>query len=242
MRAFHAVENGPVLATLALLGLTSAAFVVGGFQNGDFDQGLSGWRAQSARQVTGIGVAQAELGIGTFDDADPLASLRVYASAGTLDMRAGPDNAALTLARLRQDVADIPGTGLSFEWIPWLTGTVFAQGVVTYEARLIVERATPPLVQEFDLLERSTFRVDGPCGGGAVFDGRPTPRTFHADLRAAGFAPGDDIRVTVEIQAQAGAASSCDFASFQGGLLVDRFALREALVVRKGRQLAASRP
>jgi hypothetical protein len=75
-----------------------------------------------------------------------------------------------------------------------------------------------------------------------VIDGRPFEDTFYADLGAAGFAAGDDIRVTVEFRAQARALRSCDVAGYGGRVWVDQFALRPPLIKRGGRTLSASRP
>jgi hypothetical protein len=147
------------------------------------------------------------------------------------------------MARLHQDIADIPFTGLTFDWSAGFWGALAGSGVITYQARLIVERTTPPLRHEFDLLERRTWAGVSSCGALMVSDGRPYDRAFYADLGAVGFEVGDDIRVSVEVQARVRALRSCDIAAFGCTFMVDQFALRRSVLVeRTGHRLSASRP
>jgi hypothetical protein len=252
MRAIRSPENRVVIAALALLGLTSAAAVVRGFANGDFDEGLAGWQARISRKATGAALAAAECEIEDFYQGEPMARMDVHVRTGAVEPRLGPGplaasmeprrSAAISLAGLAQDLADIPGTTLTFEWISSITGELAGAGRLSYHARLVVERVTPPVRHEFELLDGTPGR-SLPCGTGMVFDGRPISQNFYADLGEAGIHPGDDIRVTVELEAQAGAVRNCDLASFSGTLWVDRFALRRTpLTVRQGGSLATSKP
>lgn len=242
MRALDSTKNSAVIATLALLGLTSAAVVARGFENGGFDEGLAGWQVESARKAIGLATADAQLGTEPFRDSDALARLQVGVTAGTFDPIEGPGGASVALARLRQDISDIPSTALTFDWTAGYWGTLSGRGMLTYQARLIVERTTPSLRHEYDLLERRSLGGYDSCGAAMVFDARPIERSFYTDLSQVGFKPGDDIRVTVEIRAQARALRSCDFAAYGCVLWVDQFALRSPLVLRQGWMLSASKP
>jgi len=252
MRAIRSTRNRAVIAALALLGLTSAAAVVRGFANGDFDEGLAGWQASISRKAIGAALAAAEYGIEDFAQGEPMARMDVYVRAGAFEPRLGPGplaasmeprrSGAISLAGLAQDLGDIHGTILTFEWISAITGELAGAGRLSYHARLVVERDDPPVRHEFELLDGTTGR-SRPCGAGMVFDGRPMSRTFYADLGEAGIHPGDDIRVAVELRAQAGAVRNCDLASFSGTMWVDRFALRRTpLNVRQWGSLATSKP
>src|SRR5262245_23325588 len=237
MRALESI-HGAVIASLSVLALTSAAVVARGFENGAFDDGMAGWQVESARKEIGLAQAATHFGIEPFRGEATLARLDVGASAGTLDPISGPGGAAVARARLQQDLSDIPSTTLTFDWIAGYSGVRSGRGVLGYGARVIVERATPVLRQEYD-----PFESGGQHSPGApiVLDARPMGHQFYADLDQAGFEVGDDIRVIVEMGAQARALRSSDFVAFGGTLWVDRFALH-SLVQRQGRELSASMP
>lgn len=227
MRPFTSNAHRATAATAALLVLAPAAWI-GGFRNGSFEERFEGWQLEtpSARKGAARGAAWATIDTAwAYLGADgTVATLNVDVSAGVPLESTEPGSAACGRARLRQEIADIPSTHLAFDWGAGFIGDAVGRGTVTWRARLVVERiGSGPLRHELELLPASEVSLDEGCGLWIAWDGYERFHAIDVDLAGSGFRAGDDVRVTVELEALALLRTACDFARFAGSLSIDRF-------------------
>lgn len=227
-------------ASLVLLALpSSAAILLGAFQNGSFDQLLQGWQTSSLMAADGPAQADAQTSVDAlpqFGGDESVAGLHVHAQAGTFEGAAEPGK-AFAQARLEQRLRSVRSTLLSFDWTSAFTGTTLASGEIAFEASVRV-RKLGPVTARPDAPRSGEFELfSGSPQGGIIIDGRPLAmRRVEIDLGRAGIRPGDDVLVQVVLEARVASGAGSGLASFTGILWVDEFFVNPPKIRRAERQ------
>jgi hypothetical protein len=228
-------------ASLALLALpSSAAILLGAFQNGSFDELLQGWQTSSLMAADGPGQADAQTSIdslGFLGGDDSVAGLHVFASAGSIEGAPEPGK-AIAQARLEQRLRGVRSTMLSFDWTSAFTGTALQTGEARFEASVRIRKLGPvaarPEAQRSNVFELFSGELDG----GIIVDGRPLAmRRVEIDMSQAGIRPGDDVLVQVVLEARADSGAGSGYVTFSGILWVDEFFVNPPKIRRADRQL-----